>query len=126
MEEFDTGLEAAGEALTALAEGPGREAAQSISRAFAEAGLSIETALARAARSGELDFQNMAEAILRDLARLAAEAVFSDAGQRPSGPAGVTMNLNLGPGADSESILSNRAAISTALAQAASIGGRFL
>lgn len=125
MDEFESELNAAGDALAALADGPARAAADSITQAFGQAGASIEAALAGAARTGELDFRNMAESIVRDLARVAAEAVLAGNAAKAS-TAGVTMNLNLGPGADADSILSNRALISTALAQAASIGGRFL
>ncbi len=125
MDEFERDLDAAGDALAALADGPAQDAADAISRSFGQAGASIEAALAGAARTGELDFRNMAESILRDLARVAAEAVLTgDAVKASTG--GVTMNLNLGPGADANSVLSNRAAISTALARAASAGGRFL
>lgn len=63
----------AGEALQTLADGPARQAADAISAAFERTGESIEQALGRAARSGETSFSRMTDAILRDLARLAAE-----------------------------------------------------
>lgn len=63
----------AGEALSALAHGPAGAAADAISAAFDRAGASIEGALSRAARSGELSFSAMADAILRDLQRLAID-----------------------------------------------------
>lgn len=63
----------AGEPLEALAEGPAREAAEAIAAAFERTGETIEQALGRAARSGETSFSRMTDAILRDLARLAAE-----------------------------------------------------
>lgn len=63
----------AGDALMALANGPARQAAGAMSQAFDRAGQSIETALMRAARSGELSFSAMVDAILRDLSRIATE-----------------------------------------------------
>ncbi len=63
----------AGEALTRLANGPAQQAADAMSQAFDRAGQSIETALTRAARSGEFSFASMVDAILRDLSRLATE-----------------------------------------------------
>lgn len=65
----------AGEALEALADGPAARAAERIETAFEQAGSRIEQALGRAARSGEADFSRMTEAILADLARLAAQQV---------------------------------------------------
>lgn len=63
----------AGEALEDLADGPARQAADAISAAFERTGETIEQALGRAAQSGETSFNRMTEAILRDLARLAAQ-----------------------------------------------------
>lgn len=63
----------AGAALEALANGPAQHAADSMSAAFDRAGRSIETALTQAARTGELSFSAMADAILRDLSRIATE-----------------------------------------------------
>jgi len=76
-ERIAANAERAGEALRALADGPGREASESLSRAFERAGTSIESALSRAARTGELSFSAMADAILRDLSRLAADRFVS-------------------------------------------------
>ncbi len=63
----------AGAALEALANGPAQHAADAMSAAFERAGRSIEGALSRAARSGELSFSAMADAIMRDLSRIATE-----------------------------------------------------
>jgi phage-related minor tail protein len=63
----------AGKALEDLADGPARQAADAISAAFERTGETIEQALGRAAQSGETSFNRMTEAILRDLARLAAQ-----------------------------------------------------
>jgi hypothetical protein len=125
MDEIDRDLARAGDALLELAEGPGRAAADALGAAFDQAGNRIEAALGRAARSGELDFSRMAEGILRDLARIAAEAIVAGIGG--SGPSQtVNMNLNLGAGANAQSVMASRGSISTALARAASAGGRFI
>ncbi|MBI1236695.1 MAG: phage tail tape measure protein [Alphaproteobacteria bacterium] len=63
----------AGAALEALANGPAQHAADAMSAAFDRAGRSIESALTRAARTGELSFSSMADAILRDLSRIATQ-----------------------------------------------------
>ena len=55
MEEFEQDLVEAGQALTALVDGPGRTAAEALGAAFDQTGSRIEQALGRAARSGELD-----------------------------------------------------------------------
>lgn len=73
MTDFDDDIEQTGAAFEALADGPASRAAQAIEAAFSRTGDSIERALGRAARSGEMSFSQMTEAILRDLARLAAE-----------------------------------------------------
>jgi phage-related minor tail protein len=73
MTDFDDEIEQASAAFDALADGPATRAAQAIEAAFARTGDTIERSLGQAARSGELSFAQMTEAILRDLARLAAE-----------------------------------------------------
>jgi len=126
MTEFEDDLASAGEALTALANGPGREAADALEQAFGQAGARIEQTLARAARSGELDFSRMADSILRDLARIAAEAVASQIGA--AGGQGQTVNVNMavGAGADAGSIMASEGSIATSIARAASAGSRFI
>ena len=128
MTEFEDEMAAAGDALLALAEGPGRAAADALEDAFGQAGARIEQALGRAARSGELNFERMAEAILRDLARVAAEAVLTMAGiGAQAGTAqSVTLNMNVGAGAGAQDVLANKGAIKAALARAAAEGGRFI
>lgn len=61
--------------LDDFADGAGQRAAEALETAFERAGNRIEQALGRAARSGEADFSRMTEAILADLARLAAQQV---------------------------------------------------
>jgi len=121
MDNFETDLASAADALRALAEGPGAEAAGALEAAFGKAGERIEATLAQAARSGELDFQRMADAILRDIARVAAEAAFG------GGQAGSTMNvsMNFAPGTE-QSAVTGRNVIGAVLARLVSQGGRFL
>ncbi len=123
MDEIESDLARAGDALRDLAEGPGREAAQALEQAFGRAGRSIESALAGAARSGELNFQRMAESILRDLARVATEALI--AGVTGGGGQTVNVNMNVAAGADA-SRAPSPARIASAVAGAAARGGRFL
>lgn len=65
------------EHLSDMAE-EGESAAQRIADAFEEAGQAISDALLDAARTGELNFSQMAEAILQDLARIALELIVID------------------------------------------------
>ncbi len=128
MDEFDDALVRAGEALDRLASGPGQAAADALEAAFARAGARIEESLAEAARSGELDFRRMAEAILADLLRLAAQSAFGS-GQVGAGATAPTLNLTVagGSGGDAaRSVLASQGAISAALARAVAAGGRFL
>jgi len=124
MDEFEQSLEAAGARLQALANGPAREAAESMERHFDEAGRRIEAALAKAARTGELDFSRMAEAVLRDLARIAAEAAI--AGGRRDGPADISLTLAGAPSVGARGVIASQGAVAAALARAVSAGGRFL
>lgn len=126
MEDFEDNLAEAGAALSALADGPGRAAADALGAAFDEAGGRIERALSQAARSGELDFSRMAEGILRDLARVAAEALVARAGLGAAANQTVNMNFSLGAGADANSVMASRNTIAATLARAASAGRRFL
>lgn len=128
MTEFENELAATGDALLALAEGPGQAAAKALEEAFGQAGTRIEQALGQAARSGELNFERMAEAILRDLARVAAEAVLTMAGigGQSGAQQSVTLNMNVGAGAGAQDVLANKGAIKAALARAAADGRRFV
>ncbi len=123
MDPLTEDIEAAGDALRAFADGPGRDAARLLEEAFADAGGRIEQALAQAARSGELDFRRMAEAIVRDLARIAAQSVFGGSGNGGAS----AININVGGAAPdaARSLLAGQGAIAAALARAAAAGGRF-
>lgn len=122
--EYDEELQRAREALEAFADGPGAAAARALEEAFAAAGARIEASLEAAARSGQLNFEAMAQAILRDLARIAAENVFGAL----AGDAGRTVNLNINSTgqSDARSMLANRGAIQAGLARVVGQGGRFV
>ncbi|MBR9806552.1 MAG: hypothetical protein GYB49_04935 [Alphaproteobacteria bacterium] len=126
MIDFDNNLASAGDALQALAEGPGMQAAEALEAAFGRAGQSIETALGQAARSGELNFERMAESILRDLARVAAESVTAMAGLNHSAGQAVTLNMNYAPGTEEPAGRESQGAMSALLARIVAGGGRFL
>ena len=125
MSEFEDQMASAGDALTALAEGPGVAAAEALEAAFGRAGTQIEAVLGQAARSGELDFERMAESILQDLARVAAEAVVA-LGQGGNGGQAVSLNMNFAPGTDERGAMQSRGAVAATLARLVSGGGRFL
>jgi len=125
MADFEKYLASAGDALQALAEGPGVQAAEALEAAFGRAGQSIETALGQAARSGELNFERMAESILRDLARVATESVAAMAGLNQGAGQAVTLNMNYAPGME-PSGRESEAAMGAMLARLVAGGGRFL
>ncbi|MFN7179749.1 phage tail tape measure C-terminal domain-containing protein [Hyphomonas sp.] len=97
-------------------------AADALAAAFGEAGEQISASLGQAARSGELDFKRMADAMLRDLARVAAEALIL----RQAPGANVSASFNFAPGTDDHAALGQGAAIAAMLARMVQGGGRFL
>lgn len=121
MTDIETNLAAAGDALQALAEGPGAEAAAALEAAFGQAGARIEQVLAQVARSGELDFSRMAEAVLRDLARIAAEAVTTQSAASQA----LNVTMNFAQAAEDGGVATSRTAIATTLARLVSGGARF-
>lgn len=123
MDEIERRAEAAGDALLAMAEGPGQAAADALEAAFGAAGERIEAALGRAAKTGELDFERMAEAILRDLARVAAEALIAGGQGQTAG--GRNVNLTMNVGADDGAAGVSRAGVSSLLARLVTESGRF-
>lgn len=104
-------------------------AADAMAVTFEDAGDRIERALTRAAKSGELDFENLVTSILSDLARIAAGAVmdqmfsgaFGGASQAPP----VSINIAMPEGSDAGSLLSAQGQIAAALGQAVLAGGRW-
>lgn len=64
-------IDDAAQALNSFANGPGAEAANALADVFEQAGERIAGSLERAAASGELSFNALAESVLSDLASLA-------------------------------------------------------
>lgn len=122
MNEYERELGMAGDALRALSDGPGREAAEALGAAFDGAGQRIEAALGQAARSGELDFRRLADGILRELARVAAEAVIL---RGQGGGGGVNATFNFAPGTDEVGVTESAAGVAALLARMVQTGGRF-
>ena len=98
----------AADALENLAGGPGAEAANALADVFEQAGDRIAGSLERAAQSGELSFNSLAESVLSDLARIAVNELItaplqaglssltaSIAGTALGNSAPVTVNLNM-------------------------------
>ena len=97
------------DALESFPSGPGAEAANALADVFEQAGDRIAGSLERAAQSGELSFNALAESVLSDLARIAVNELItaplqaglsaltsSIAGTASGKSAPVTVNLNMG------------------------------
>ena len=113
-----------------------REAAEAASDAFEAAGERIASALDRAARSGEMSFNRMAESILRDLARTAVTDLITDPLSRAigglgqakggsSGPAPVNVTMNVSGVADAAGLERSRGQIAAGLARSVATGQRY-
>lgn len=115
------------------------DSAELAARAFERAGERIEKALIKAARTGELSFSDMAESILRDLAKIAAQQLITNpleqvisgiggGGQGGGAPVNITMNLSGVSDAAGlqRSVTQSQGQIASALARAVSDGSRFL
>jgi lambda family phage tail tape measure protein len=103
----------AADALDAFAKGPATDAANELADVFEIAGDRIANSLERAAQTGALSFNDLAESILNDFARLAVselitapleglvsgltQSIGQAAGASKTAP--VMVNLNLGNGA---------------------------
>ena len=101
-------IDDAADALDNFASGPGADAANALADVFEQAGERIAVSLERAAQSGELSFNSLADSVLSDLARIAVNELItaplqaglssltsSIAGTASSKPAPVTVNLNM-------------------------------
>ncbi len=122
MDEFEQNLTRASQSLTAFVEQTGLDAVTNLEQAFSRAGNAIEHNLSQAAQSSELNFRRMTEAILTDLARIAAESVIAQSG---IGPSAQMLNVNLRgelPGMGSRQGASN---LETLIAAAARRGTRY-
>lgn len=103
-----TPINDAADALDSFASGPGADAANALADVFEQAGERIAGSLERAAQSGELSFNALAESVLSDLARIAVNELItaplqaglssltsSIAGTAAGKSAPVTVNLNM-------------------------------
>lgn len=128
----------AAQALENFADGPAQDAANTITQAYEIAGDRIAQSLERAASSGSLSFNAMAESILSDLARLAIQNFFTAPleglinGATASGGIGgantppVNVTMNLSGVSDASSFARSQGQVSAALARAVSRGQRYL
>ena len=99
---------------------------------FEDAGERIADALERAARSGEVSFNRMAESILQDLARTAIQDLvispLTDAVKglgAPSGAGAVTVNMNVTGATDTASFSKSSGQIAAGLARQVVRGQRY-
>jgi len=127
LTEFEIELGEAGAALKALADGPGRIAADALRDGFSEAAGEIERALLSAAETGELSFDTLFRRILDDLARIAAEWAITAAGLgTPAGEGGAPLNINFNLSGGAETgLLQNQGRIAQMLTGALRAGGRY-
>ena len=130
----------AAQALQNFAQGPAMSAADDTAKLFEAAGERIATALERAARSGELSFNDLAESVARDLARMAINnfitAPLSDAvntlGSNLTGANNtnikppVTVNMTVNGVSDAASFNRSQGQVSATLARAVNAGQRYL
>lgn len=110
----------------------GVRAADMTAKAFEAAGDRIAAALSKAAASGELSFNSLAESITRDLAKLAIEDLLLGPLQSALGGGGVASNtrssnitMNVNGVSDARSFQRSQGQISAALARAVNEGQRF-
>ena len=122
----------AAEALDDFASGPGADAANALADVFEQAGERIANSLERAAQSGELSFNSLAESVLSDLARIAVNELItaplqaglssltsSIAGTALGKSSPVTVNLNMAqPAGKSAGPQASGAQIASQVAQA--------
>lgn len=127
-------------ALQNFAQGPAMNAADDTAKLFEAAGDRIAAALERAARSGELSFNSLAESVARDLARMAISnfitAPLSGAvnalGANVTGPNSangkppVTVNMTVNGVTDAASFHRSQGQVSATLARAVNAGQRYL
>jgi len=120
-------------ALGRFSKEDGEHAADATAKAFELAGDRIAKALSKAATSGELSFNALAESVTRDLAKMAIEDLLLGPLQSALGGGGngssqsrnpnITMNLN--GVSDARSFQRSQGQISAALARAVNDGQRF-
>lgn len=103
--------------------------ADAMAEAFEAASERIESAISRATRTGQIDFENLITAMLADLARLGANAVLDQVFSGLTGVVGqaapIAVHVNVPQGSDGASLVSAQGQIAAALSQAVLSGGRF-
>ena len=124
MDPIEEDLDRASQSLSNFAEGPGQHAASILEQAFARAGQSIEQTLGQAAQSGELEFRRMTEAILADLARVAAETVIAQTGLGQRG-SNVSVNIAAKTPASNTPSAGTFGSLASLVASAAVRGARY-
>jgi phage-related minor tail protein len=87
------GLADAESALAAFAEGPARDSADAVARAFDQAGARIGSALGKAAAGGKLSFRGLVQSLAADLSRLALQSLFGRGGGLGAALGGVVSRL---------------------------------
>lgn len=113
------------------------DAADATARAFELAGERIAQALTQAARSGEFSFNNLAESVAQDLARLAINELLIGPLQSAIGgigngligggsAKGATINMNISGVSDAASFQRSKGQISATLARAVLDGQRYI
>ena len=127
-------VDQAADALDSFAKGPASDAANALADVFEQAGSRIADSLERAAKSGKLSFNNLAESVLTDLARIAVNELItaplqgalssltsSITGGGSSKSAPVTVNLNMSPVAGKSGVpAASSAQMASQIAQALS------
>ncbi len=134
----------AAKALENFAKGPAVTAADNTAKLFEAAGERIATALEKAAQSGELSFNSLAESVARDLARLAISELITSplqnavsafgsqliggigGGSGGGGKPPVTVNMNISGVTNSAGFTRSQNQISSTLARAVSAGQRYI
>lgn len=102
--------------------------ADAMADAFEAAGLRIEEALSRAAKTGEINFENLISSVLADLARLGVGAVLDQVigsiGGGVSAPP-VAVNITMPEGSSADSIFAAQGQIAAAVSQVIASGARW-
>lgn len=80
LDEFHAELAGASAALQAFAQGPVQRTADAVGQSFEHAGERIARALGSAAGGGEAAFKRLAKVILEELAKIALQRLFTEAG----------------------------------------------
>lgn len=84
LDDLQAELAEASAALQAFAQGPAQRAADMVGASFERAGQRIARALGAAVTGGEAAFKRLAKVILEELAKIALERVFGQAGGKLS------------------------------------------